>query len=221
MFTIAPMEHQKGVTKTITAIETQKRRKSRANVFLDGGFGFGVSLAVIEEAGLRPGQIMHDSDIEELVRADLVRGCFDAALRYLSYRPRSEAELRTRLRRKFDDSTIEQVLLKLKEQRLMDDAAFAQFWKENRQTFSPRSRRLLKLELRRKGVDLQTVDEALAGLDDELNAYRAAQKRARSLSNLDYHSFRQRLGGFLQRRGFGYGVIGLTVERLWRERGQS
>lgn len=205
--------------KTITAIKAQKGRKDRVNVFLNGRYSLGLSLAVIEEAGVRVGKRLTDHEIESLAKSELLCRSFNTALHYLSYRPRSEAELRTRLhRRNFDHDTIEMVIVKLKEQQLLDDAAFAQFWKENRDFFSPRSKRLIKLELRRKGVASEVTDKATLELDDEASAYQAALKKSQTWTNSDYQSFRRKLGGFLQRRGFSYQVIGSIVERLWRER---
>lgn len=204
--------------KTITAIEAQRRGRDRVNVFLDEAFAFSLGREVVEEQGLHPGQVVSNSQIEELVGADLLGRCFNAALRLLSYRPRSEMEIRARLSRRFEREVIERVLLQLKARQMVDDAAFAQFWRENRESFSPRSKRLLKLELRQKGIDPEVVDEVVEGLDDEDSAYRAAQRRGRTLER-DYETFRRKLGAFLGRRGFSYGVINRTIERLWQELG--
>lgn len=204
--------------RTITAIEAQKRRRDRVNVFLDGAFAFSLGIEVVGERGLHLGQALTDSQIEELERADLFQKCLNTALRFLSYRPRSEAEIRARLRRGFEGETIDRVLLQLKARGMIDDAAFAQFWREDRESFSPRSRRLLKLELRRKGVDLELVGDVLEGVDEEESAYRAAQGRVRLLAREDHDTFKRKLGPFLRRRGFSYEVIGRAIERLWDER---
>ena len=202
--------------RTITAIEAQRRGKDRVNVFLDGGFGFSLAAEVVAERGLHPGQVLSDSQIEELGGEDLFRRCLNSAFRLLSYRPRSEAEIRTRLRRRFDEETIAEVLHHLRTTQMIDDAAFAQFWRENRESFSPRSKRLLKLELRAKGVDAELAGEAVAGIDEEESALRAARRRARLWAGEDYDTFRRKLGAFLRRRGFGYEVISRTIERLWQ-----
>lgn len=186
------------------------------NVFLDGAFAFSLGREVVEEQGLHLGQTLSDPQIEELLAADLFGKCLDAALRLLSYRPRSEAEIRTRLGRRFEGEIIKRVILHLKARQMIDDAAFAQFWRGNRESFSPRSKRLLRLELRRKGIDPEVIDEVLEGTDDEESAYRAAQRKGRTLGK-DYETFRRKLSAFLGRRGFSYGVINRTVERLWRE----
>lgn len=204
--------------KTISAVKVQRRGRERANIFLDGTFAFSLGREVVEEQGLYPGQVLTDSQIEELVGADLFGKCYNAALRLLSYRPRSDAEIRTRLSRRFGKEIIDRVLLQLKARQMVDDAAFAQFWRENRESFSPRSKRLLKLELRQKGIDPEVVDEVLEGFDDDESAYRAAKRKGRTLER-DYETFRRKLGAFLGRRGFSYGVIKRTIERLWQELG--
>jgi regulatory protein len=136
----------------------------------------------------------------------------------MSSRPRSEVEVRNRLSRHgFDIDTIQKALAKLKKQGLVDDIAFAQFWRENREDFKPRSRRLMALELKQKGVDAEIIAEAIIDVDDRQGAYWAAQKKSRALTGLDYDSFRKRLGSFLKRRGFDYELINHTIDRMWQE----
>ena len=206
----------------VTVVETQKGRKGRVKVFLDRGLPFSLSLPVAVEVGLHTGQTLSLPEIERLKSADLLHRSLNSALKYLSSRPRSEAEIRVRLnRRGFAADTIQQVLTRLREQGLADDIAFARFWRENRENFKPLSRRLLGLELRQKGVATETIAEVTAGVEDELGAYRAAQRKARSLAGLDYSSFRKRLGAFLKQRGFDYELINHTVDRVWQEQGNA
>jgi regulatory protein len=142
----------------------------------------------------------------------------DAAYRYLSYRPRSEFEMRVWLGRKGHGSrTIENTLSALRAKGLLDDLAFARFWRESRESSSPRSRAALRSELRRKGIDPDVVAEALDGVDEEAAAYRAAQKKAARLATVDHDDFRTRLSAVLRRRGFSYEVTEHTVNRLWQE----
>lgn len=207
---------------TVTVIETHTYRKGKVKVFLDSGSAFILNLPVAVEAGLRKGQTLSLPEIERLKRTDKLHRSLNSALKYMGPRPRSETEIRSRLSRHgFDNGTIQQVLAKLKDQGLVDDAAFAQFWRANRENFRPRSRRLLKLELRQKGVDSETIAAATADVDDELGAYLAAQRKARSLSGLDYPDFRKRLGAFLKRRGFDYELVNHTIDRVWQEEGNE
>jgi len=70
---------------------------------------------------------------------------------------------------------------------------------------------------RQKGISEDIIESTIATIDDEDSAYRAATSKARSLSRSDYESFRRRLGGYLQRRGFNYGVVEKTIKRVWQE----
>jgi len=205
----------------ITALHIGKSRRKRVNVFLDGKFAFSLEAEVAVKEGLQLGQELSASEIEALARSDHFHRCLNAAAHYLSYRPRSEFELEERLhRRGFDGDSVEAVLTKLKEQGVVDDMEFAQFWKDNRESFSPRSQWLTKLELRRKGVADDIIDQVTDAIDDDNSAYRIALSKARSLPLSDRQGFRRRLGDYLKRRGFGYGVINHTVERVWQELGE-
>ena len=206
----------------ITALRVRRGRGKRVNIFLDGKFAFSLEAEVVAKEGIQVEQGLSANQIGALARSDHFHRGLNAATHYLSYRPRSEAELRERLnQRGFDGDTQEAIIIRLREQGLIDDMAFAQFWKDNRESFSPRSQRLTQLELRRKGVANDIVDQVVATIDDDDSAYQAALSKARSLSQSDYQGFRRRLGDYLKRRGFSYGVINHTMERLWQDQGNS
>ncbi|MBF8266615.1 MAG: RecX family transcriptional regulator [Dehalococcoidia bacterium] len=143
------------------------------------------------------------------------------ALRYISYRPRSEAEVRSRLRPKHPGQIVEAVVQRLKEQGLLDDRAFAHAWSQSRANSRPRSAALVRRELLQKGVAHETAQAAASTLDDEESAYSAGQRAARTLAGADYTTFRRRVWGYLHRRGFSQAVVRRTVRRLWEERGMG
>ncbi len=144
--------------------------------------------------------------------------CLDAAYYYLSYRPRSEGEIRHRLRRRgFVDEVVEKTIAKLREQNLTDDFAFAQFWKDNRLSFRPKSKKLIEKELRDKKVAAEIVEQVTEDIDDEATAYQLGCNRISALADLEYPDFYRRLSGYLAYRGFSYRVIRDTADRLWRE----
>jgi len=205
---------------TITKLTAGKSRENRLNVFLDGKFSFSLLAEVALKEGLQVEQELSAGQVEVLTRSDRYQRCLNAAIRFLGYRPRSEAEVRQRLQRHgFDSDSINKALARLKEQGLVDDTAFARFWKENRETFSPRSRWLTGQELKQKGLDSSVIEQVVGEVNDSDSAYRAALSKARRLSSSDYQYFRRRLGEYLRRRGFNYQVINDIVERIWKERG--
>ena len=150
------------------------------------------------QEGLKIGQDLSDDRIQELNRTSRQQDCYNAALVFLGYRPRSEHELKQRLyRRGFDSASIKAALALLKEKELVDDAEFARFWRDNRQSFSPRSRWLICRELRQKRVPDDVIEQAVGEIDDSANAYSVAQAKARRLNDCDYQTFRRRLGARL------------------------
>ena len=207
--------------RKVTAIRAGRGQGRRVNVFLDGKFAFSLGAEVAVKEGLQVGQELSTTQIGALSKSDHFHRCLNAAAHYLRYRPRSEFELREGLHRRGFDDSIEAVIAELKERGLVDDMAFAQFWKDNRESFSPRSQQLTRLELRLKGVANEIIDQVVDAVNDEDSAYRAALGKARNLSLSDYQSFHRRLGGYLKRRGFSYQVINHAVEQIWQERGGS
>jgi regulatory protein len=202
----------------ITDLRSGKRSDKRVNLFLDGKFAVSLGLIEVASEGLKVGQELSDDRIQSLLAALKTNRCLDTAYRYLGYRPRSEAELRDRLeRRGFAPEEIENTIVKLKEQGYLDDTVFARFWKENRETFNPRSRFATSRELKKKGVADDVVKEVVGEIDEVESAYRASINKAHHLSGLDYEHFYRKLGDYLKYRGFGYGVISQTVKRVWQE----
>jgi regulatory protein len=198
---------------TITALRFQKRNKNRVNVYIDDRFAFG--LAAIEAAHLRVGQTLNDDDVARLQRQDNVERAYERALNFLSYRPRSEAEVRRRLREKdVPDEVVEVVVERLTRAGLLDDREFTRYWVENRLQFNPRGARALRHELWEKGVPAPIIADALAGFDEKASARKTAESRARQLAHLEPRDFRRRLGAYLARRGFSYAVIEPLIEEM-------
>lgn len=201
----------------ITALTVQKRNPNRVNVSLDGEYAFGLSRSTA--AWLRVGQEITAEKIEALKAQENREAAFQLALRLLSYRPRSVAEVRKKLVEKgIDEQIIDAVLLRLAEDGYLGDQSFAATWVENRSTFRPRSRRLLSYELRQKGVAEEHIQNALASIQDEPDlAHQAGIRYADRLADLDWETFRRRLGGYLTRRGFSYGTVAPVVKQIWKE----
>jgi regulatory protein len=208
-------------THVITALKAQKRNPERISVYLDGVYAFG--LARIVAAWLSVGQGLSTEKIDQLRQQDAFEKAYQAALHLLSYRPRSAAEIRHKLAEKgFGEAESAAALTRLEQAGLVGDQAFAAVWAENRQTLHPRSRRMLKAELRQKGVAEEHIELALSSVpEDEQLAYEAALRSLRKWQGLDWQTFRQRLSGFLARKGFSYEVVAGVVRKLWEEEIQA
>ncbi len=207
---------------TITEIRGQKRRKDRVSIFIDDRYALSMSRLSLISTGLSVGQEVSDKQLNELGAEDTLEEAMNAALRFLGQRPRSEREVRMRLRqRRLGDEVVDTTLSRLRERGLVHDGEFARFWVENRTSFRPVSRRMLDRELRQKGVDGDVSTELLEELDDGEGAYRAGLKKSRSLRRSDRDAFRKKMLTFLRGRGFSYSISSETTDRIWRESGRG
>ena len=201
---------------TVTALTAQKRNKDRVNVFLDGTFAFG--LAAIVAAPLRIGQTLTPEMITTLQEGVSYEKAKERAVNFISYRPRSCAEVTKNLKDKgFDEEMITQVITRLEEVGLLNDESFARYWVEQRETFKPRSRIALQQELLQKGISREITDIVLSEVDETSAARRAAQKQLYRWANLPKDEFDKKLGGYLQRRGFYYEIVRQINDELWQE----
>ena len=220
----------------ITDIAAQKKRE-RFNIFLDGEFAFGVSAELRFTKKLEVGQNLTQKEIESVVEADQIERLFNKALKFLSYRPRSEREIRDYLLRKGKlrdveksaaeksqyEGSIERIIKKLKSIGQIDDMEFAKWWVEQRGKFRPRGQRLVKLELLQKGVDKEIIEEVtdseegkegLERVGEEELAFKVASKKLLNYKNLSKEEFRMKMGQYLARRGFSWDVIKKVVDSL-------
>ena len=124
----------------------------------------------------------------------------DKTYRFLSYRPRSEREIRNYLKKKnASDEIVQKIVKKLKKLRLIDDLVFCRWWIEQRITFRPRGKIALQVELRQKGIDSEMAKEVIEAMVDEIKlAKKVIQGKKAN---------RQKLSALLARRGFSWEII--------------
>ncbi len=201
----------------ITALIVQKRNPDRVNVFMDGSFSFSVSRLV--GAWLKVGQPISQQKLKELLSADEMEKAFQSAVHFLSFRSRSENEIRLNLKKKeFSPLAIGETINKLKDAGLVDDAEFARQWVETRVHSKPRSRWLMEYELRQKKVLDDQISQAFEIIpDDSTLALQAARKKMHQFSHLEKDAFRKKITSFLMRRGFQYDVIRQTLDQIGEE----
>ena len=207
----------------ITALRAQAKDPQRVNVFIDGEFALGVGLTTITKTGLHVGKQLSAEEFAKLEQIESGDKAYLAALRFLEARPRSIAEVRARLGRKdYAPEAIDAAIARLAELELLDDAAFARYWVENRQANRPRGAGALRDELRRKGIDADVTaevlnDDSLTG-DEAASAWGLARGALRKYAgSQDRNAFTRRMGSYLQRRGYTFEVIRPIVDQLWAE----
>src|SRR5579859_5867062 len=203
----------------ITSLSPQMHDPERINVELDGHFAFGISRLLAASRGFFVGQDLSTVDLDELRRDDDVERAYNAALNFLTYRPRSRKEIADYLRkRKTDQDAIEAAIDRLQNAGFLDDDEFARFWVDNRQSFRPRGTRALRAELRQKGLANDVIDGTLEALgDEEPAAVKAGRSKARTYAQVEEREYMRKMTAFLQRRGFPYEVAARAARQLLSE----
>ncbi len=217
MTTTSEPESQPPRTGQITALRPTRRDPDRISVDLDGTFAFALPAQLIADEDLEIGDTLDEARVASLLEADEAARATESALAFLGYRPRSEREVRDRLRRGgYSQDAIDHAISRLHGWRYLDDEDFARRWVENRATHRPRGKRLLQQELRNKGIDRETAREVIdqADLDEATDAEQIARRRLPSYAGDDPATIRRRLGAYLARRGYGYDVIRAALERV-------
>ena len=160
---------------------------------------------------------------------------YNRALYFLSPRPRSEKEIREKLQKKprgkkaveINLEIIEEVINKLKAQNLINDTEFAQWWIEQRTVFRPKGIRVIKMELRQKGISEDIIKATInpsallrAGssqltVSNEIDrAKKLVKKRIDRYKNLPKQEIYQKLSQFLAYRGFDYDIISDVLKEV-------
>lgn len=149
------------------------------------------------------------------------RSTYDRALDLLAIRSRSVVELRRKLIQKGEPvEAVDEVLERLKGQKVLDDEQFARQFARAKVTGAGASRRRIAMELGRKGVDRETADAAIddlaesEGIDLSAAIHKVAGKKWKSLAKLDDQTASRRLYGFLARRGFNPDEIRSAMQAL-------
>lgn len=193
----------------ITSIKQQKN-KNRVNVYLDDKFGFGIDLDNFVLLNLRINQELTQEEIEKIVRKAEFQKSLDKVLRFATVRPRSEKEIRDYFKRKkYHISIYDSLLEKLKHFELLDDFKFAKWWVDQRLQFRAKSKRVLQIELRQKGITKEIIDEVLEGtiIDEEKMAKELLEKKMYKWDKLEPRVAKQKMSQYLAGKGFGWNVI--------------
>ncbi|MEX2028674.1 MAG: RecX family transcriptional regulator [Candidatus Curtissbacteria bacterium] len=204
----------------ITAISPQKKKIGRFNIFLDDKFAFGIEAEILLSNNFKIGQVLQEEEIARIIKSEQGTKLLDLATNFLSYRPRSEREMGDYLAKKISakegikfqearqSEQIEKIIFKLKKYKYLDDKQFAQWFVTSRTSSRPKGAALIKLELRKKGIDREIIDEIFHNAPGETNlAKRAVERKLRGWENLTTMDFKKKFYSYLASKGFDFETI--------------
>jgi regulatory protein len=190
----------------ITAIKAQVKREGRYSIFVDDKYAFSLSAEGLLDAHLVTGQELSQVDVTDYKRLSQEDKAYNLALAYVARRMRSEGELHDYFRRKqYAPELAEQLLIKLRRLRFVDDAEFARRWVENRRRLKATSTKKLRLELRQKRVNSDVIQAVLA--EDETDENQLLRDLVEKKRRISRYQDDQKLMMYLARQGFTYDDI--------------
>jgi regulatory protein len=188
----------------ITAITAQVKRAGRYSIYVDGKFALGLGGNDVLNLGLHNGQEITEAELTDLKQQSDFGKIYEKTLNLLSFRQRSEWELRDYLKRKNQSpAIIEKLLNVLSNLGYVDDKKFATAWVDNRRLLKPISSLKLRAELKQKRIANNIIDEVLkADTTDEITVLRELIDRKSKR-----YPDQQKLMAYLARQGFRYDDI--------------
>lgn len=197
----------------ITELKEGVRNKERVNVYIDGEFEFAVYIDTALSNRLKKGMELSEGDVERILGEDGEKYALSCAMKFLSYRMRTERELRQKLKEKeIAEGAIDTAIGKLQEMGYIDDAAFAELYtQELLQKYGPR---VAMQKLMQKGVPRDIAQEALDDMEQGeavIDGYveRLRQKHA----NEEAGKAKQKIIRALMAKGFDYEDIKRALNR--------
>lgn len=193
-------------------------RKSLTEICFDDGSS--ILLSRRAALAISRGDEFEQEEVDQLQVSDQLERAWPAAARFLEFRDRTVAEVRSMLATgDFLQEVIDFVVERLIVERLLDDERFARNWVENRSDLHPRSHRMIRRELMQKGIDEKCIARSLGNAEEESElARRLAEKLAHRMTSSDFQEFQKRVGGALARKGFSYSIIRPILLDLWESK---
>ncbi|MDO4752961.1 MAG: RecX family transcriptional regulator [Candidatus Saccharibacteria bacterium] len=197
----------------ITDLKQGVRNPDRVNVYVNDKFSFSLDVSQVVDFKIKKGLVISEEQLEEFKKASEFGKLYQRALEWVLVRPRSIKETRDYLckkifEKKLDKNYIDRIIEKLQSKKYLDDERFAEYYVENRFVKKGVSLKRLRMELMKKGVSKDIIDEVLANSDrndEEEIAKIIAKKRAK------YDD--EKLTAYLLRQGFLYDSVREQVLR--------
>lgn len=198
----------------ITDIKPQVKNPTRCNVYLDNAFYCGLELETVMRFRLKAGDDIEKERLDEIQSDSETARAFDKALSFISLSKKTKKQVRDYLTKKgYTDKTIDRALEKMQSYAFIDDEDYARDYA--RSVAANKGKRLIALELKRKGVSDADASAALDELGDELPSATAvaekyAKNKEKNCENL------LKCYKYLLSKGFSYDTAKQAADEIFR-----
>lgn len=206
----------------ITKIERQKKNNLRRSIFLDDQYAFGVSEDVFVKLGLHEDQELTQAEVDEIERTETDLSVKSAALRFRSYRPRSQKEIEDHLHKKgYENTHIVRAIEYLQAQNLLNDEEFARMFCRDKLALKPIGKQAMKNQLMKRGISKELIESILRDYytdeKEEALAVKEAEKKLRRLRTLPPLIKKQKIYNHLLRKGYDASLSRSITNQLLNE----
>lgn len=204
----------------ITAIQPQKAYPDRVSLFVDGEYVLGIRRELAYQLHIREGQLVTEEDLATWQHAEACAAARDLAIRYLAGQARSVQQMADYLRRKgIEPHVAADTIQQLETSGYLNEEAYAESFVNHRMQSKPRGKRMIRWELKQKGISEPLIDQALLQYEDEVEAARRllskkAAKIKQAPSADEWRDMQRKLGRFLMSKGFSLSTIRIVLQEL-------
>ncbi|WP_144511787.1 recombination regulator RecX [Bacillus sp. FJAT-22090] len=209
----------------ITRIGRQKNNNERYNLYLDEKYAFSVDEAVLIKYQLSKGKVIEGFTIDEIVFDDEVRKAYNKAIHFLSYRMRSEHEVKQKLlQNEFGEAVILEAIRKLYEHGFLNDENFTKALVATQKKNSKKGPGAIRQELKKKGIEKDLQEEVLASYSEEEQlsiARTLTEKIINQNESKTPRQIKQKVQDALQRKGYNFTIISQAIDSFELEKKQE
>lgn len=201
----------------ITKIESQKKNQDRVNIYVNNEFFMAVYTELVYSFNLKKGMEIDEDNLKNLLKDEMYIKAKNKALNILSKADQSEKKIKEKLSSEFEEDTIEKVIDFLKRNNFINDDILAQKIVNTNVNLNKCGRNKIKQNLYIKGIDKNSIDDALNNIDDNIeyeNAMYLAKKRYDRVKNEDKRKIYQKISQHLAYKGFNYDIIKRVLNKL-------
>ena len=201
----------------ITKIESQKKNQDRVNIYVNNEFFMAIYTELVYSFNLKKGIEIDENNLKNLLKDEMYIKAKNKALNILSKADQSEKKIKEKLSSEFEEDTIDKVIDFLKRNNFINDEILAQKIVNTNINLNKCGKNKIKQNLYIKGIDKNSIDDALSEIDDNIeyeNAMYLAKKRYNRIKNEDKRKIYQKISQHLAYKGFNYDIIKRVLNKL-------
>jgi regulatory protein len=201
----------------ITKIEAQKKNDDRVNIYVNDEFFIAIFTELVYTFNLKKGMTIEEESLKHILKEEMYMKAKNKALNILAKADQSEKKIREKLSSDFEDDTIDMVIEFLKKNNFINDDILAQKIVNTNVNLNRCGKNRIKQNLYNKGIDKQSIDEAISDIDTDVefeNAMYLAKKRYDRVKKEDKRKIYQKISQHLAYKGFSYDIIKRVLDKL-------